>query len=251
MAVFRVKKDKDNPYIVINKNFIYDKRISLKAKGLMAYFLSRPDNWEFYINEICENTSDKHRCISNTIKELEAYGYVTRDLKRSNTGKFAGGYDYIVYETPIDPKCQNVDSAKCQSGETPIWQKGSLLNNDNKLNNDINNNKDLNPIQVYQENIFHSPGKLELDSLNSWSEQLSDKLVILAINIAAKNNARRLEYIEKILMDWDSRGIKTTEQAQVYTMQRNKKSKKGEIKGGSSSEDNQSSQGYNFKRFGG
>ncbi len=52
MAVFRVIKDKENPYVMLNKYFVYDGRLSLKAKGLMSYFLSRPDNWEFYSSEI-------------------------------------------------------------------------------------------------------------------------------------------------------------------------------------------------------
>jgi predicted transcriptional regulator len=174
MSVIRVKKDKNNPYLILNKFFIYDKRLSLKAKGLMSYFLSKPDDWEFYIKEICKYTKDKEKCITNTIKELIQCGYVERELKRINDGKFAGGYDYEVYEIPIEPERQKAKSEKRQTGETPICQKDVLLINDNKLNNNINNNNELNPIRAYQENIFHSPGKIEIDAINNWSESLSE-----------------------------------------------------------------------------
>ncbi|MBY7003772.1 hypothetical protein HYI06_06510 [Clostridium botulinum] len=50
MAVFRVIKDKQNPYIMVNKYFVYGNRLSLRSKGLISYFLSRPDDWNFYQN---------------------------------------------------------------------------------------------------------------------------------------------------------------------------------------------------------
>ena len=58
MAIFRVIKDSNNPYIVINKRFIEDENLSLKAKGLMSYFLSKPDDWQFYTEEIKKHTTE-------------------------------------------------------------------------------------------------------------------------------------------------------------------------------------------------
>ncbi|HID0852835.1 DnaD domain protein [Clostridium botulinum] len=37
--------------------------------------------------------------------------------------------------------------------------------------------------------------------MNSWSSNLGNELVVYAINIVAKNNARNWNYIEQILMD--------------------------------------------------
>ncbi|TKI88055.1 DNA-binding protein, partial [Bacillus wiedmannii] len=46
MGIFRVKKD--NNYSVINNTGLKDKRLSWKAKGILAYILTLPDDWVFY-----------------------------------------------------------------------------------------------------------------------------------------------------------------------------------------------------------
>jgi hypothetical protein len=155
MSVFRVKKDKENPYVMVNRYYIYDNRLSLKAKGLMSYFLSRPDDWEFYVEEIKTHTTDKETAITSAIKELLNAGYIKRDIKRNEHGKFAGGYDYIVHEVPIEvasdevlpesdfsPIWENPESGKSRTGENPNRENPILLNNERIPNNDCSLNND-------------------------------------------------------------------------------------------------------------
>ncbi|APF28655.1 DnaD domain protein [Clostridium sporogenes] len=99
-------------------------------------------------------------------------------------------------------------------------------NNDNNVNNDnkyINNKEEVNPMEVYQNNIYPMPGVIEIEGINSWSNNLGNELVIYAINIAAKSNVRKWNFIEKILIDWDKNGIKTLVQAKAYSENRKKK----------------------------
>lgn len=42
-GIIRVEKHTKN-FVVINKKFLEDKRISFKAKGILTYLLSKPDN---------------------------------------------------------------------------------------------------------------------------------------------------------------------------------------------------------------
>ena len=161
MTVFRVNKDKENPYMMVNKFFIHDNRLSLKAKGLMSYFLSRPDDWEFYVSEIKKHTTDKETSISNAIKELIENGYIKRTSKREENGKFKGGYDYEVYETPVnivsnetacteyEPKLENPESGKSRTGEIPNWENQRLLNNECLLNNEGYYRKEVEDIISY------------------------------------------------------------------------------------------------------
>lgn len=44
MATYRINKDKDNPYVMMNKGFIQNPYLSMQAKGLLAYFLSLPND---------------------------------------------------------------------------------------------------------------------------------------------------------------------------------------------------------------
>ncbi|KGM96104.1 replication initiation and membrane attachment, partial [Clostridium botulinum C/D str. DC5] len=240
MAVFRVNKDKENPYVMLNKHFIYDARLSLKSKGLMAYFLSRPDDWKFYQSEILQNCKDKKDSLLSTIKELQEHGYIKRRLMRDEKGKLLGGYEYEVFEIPNNlTEGGKTDIGKTETGENrkrikpnsenpPLLNNESLLNNDFKVINEFNNKKKEieNPLIVYQNNIFPTPGAIDIETINNWTEKLGADIVIYSINIAAKANARKLNYIEKILMDWERQGITTLEQAEAYTANRSKKKTK-------------------------
>ena len=98
MSILRVYKN--NNYSTVHNGFINDKNLSLKAKGLLLYFLSKPDNWEFYLSEISNKSKDGVESVSAGIKELEKFLYIQRHLKRNDSGKLSGGYDFTVYEIP-------------------------------------------------------------------------------------------------------------------------------------------------------
>ena len=76
--IIRVQHDKNNPYVVLNKGFLEDKSISLKAKGIMAYLLSKPDNWQVYISDIANHCSCGEKAIRSGINELKLRGYIKR-----------------------------------------------------------------------------------------------------------------------------------------------------------------------------
>lgn len=120
MAIIRVKKDKDNPYVMINKTPLNDDCLSWKAKGLLSYLLSLPDDWAINIEDLKKRSKDGKDGTTAGIKELMKAGYITRDRKRIE-GKFKG-YDYTVHE--ISPKPEKPSTAK------PITENPSILNND-------------------------------------------------------------------------------------------------------------------------
>ena len=99
MEVIRVIKNKN--YTTISNQLFKNKTISLKAKGLMAYLLSLPNDWNLSINGIVACSKEGRRAIGNIINELIAAGYIERNQVRKN-GKFIG-YDYFVFEQPKRP----------------------------------------------------------------------------------------------------------------------------------------------------
>ena len=99
MEVIRVIKNKN--YTTISNQLFKNKGISLKAKGLMAYLLSLPNDWNLSINGIVACSKEGRRSIGNTIKELISAGYIERNQIRDK-GKFIG-YDYFVFEQPKRP----------------------------------------------------------------------------------------------------------------------------------------------------
>ncbi|QPM68195.1 helix-turn-helix domain-containing protein [Atribacter laminatus] len=97
--IFRVAKSREIPYVMLNKCAIYDNSLSFKAKGVLVYLLSRPDDWQIYESEIVKHSTDGKASVRAGIKELITHGYVIRQRRRTEKGKFQG-YIYNVYEVP-------------------------------------------------------------------------------------------------------------------------------------------------------
>jgi len=72
----RVEKDKN--YTVVNNGYIFDIRLSLKAKGLLTMMLSRPDDWVFYMDELQIHSTDGEKSLRAGFKELLEHGYVKK-----------------------------------------------------------------------------------------------------------------------------------------------------------------------------
>ena len=49
-----IKTKKETNYTVLDNTFIQDTRLSWKAKGVMTYLLSLPDDWVIHLSEIDE-----------------------------------------------------------------------------------------------------------------------------------------------------------------------------------------------------
>lgn len=139
MATFRTIKESGD-FVTVHKAFVFDNKLSAKAKGILLYFLSRPDNWQIYTSEVVKHMNDGQKSINSGIQELIKSKYVHRIQKRTNNGVF-NGYEYLVYEKPTEmPFSENGLSANgfSENGKTGS-RKGQTTNN-NSTNNDLTNN---------------------------------------------------------------------------------------------------------------
>ena len=142
MAIYRIHKE-DN-FVIIDKAFLLNEEISLKAKGLLALLLSYPDNWQFYKAEIVQHTTDKENSLNSGLKELIENGYIVRKQRKDENGKFEG-YEYHVYEKPSTEKpstekpSTEKPSTEKPSTEKPSTEKPILLNNKNTKNKNTKN----------------------------------------------------------------------------------------------------------------
>ena len=72
----KVKKTKN--YTVINNEILKRNDISWKAKGIMCYILSLPEDWIINLNEIMQNATEGKAAFRSGWKELVDLGYVER-----------------------------------------------------------------------------------------------------------------------------------------------------------------------------
>ncbi len=129
-TMFRVQKDKNNPYVMLNKELLNDTRLSWKAKGILAYLLSLPDDWKIYEKELAKHSKDGKESLRTGIQELIKAGYIVRTLARDKDGKLRG-YEYKVLEKPT--AIRKTDVGKTDVGKSDIG-KSAPTNNDSTDN---------------------------------------------------------------------------------------------------------------------
>lgn len=92
-----------------------DKRLSLKAKGLLSQMLSLPEDWDYTLAGLCYINRESKDAIRTAIHELEQAGYIRRRQTTDSGGKFAGN-EYTIYERPQEPPSGEPSSEKPSSG---------------------------------------------------------------------------------------------------------------------------------------
>jgi hypothetical protein len=151
MAFIRTIK-RENPFSQIDR-FVFesDPSISWKAKGLMGYLLTRPDNWKINFKDLVKRAKDGREAVTSGLKELQNAGYIHYYQERTEDGKF-GEWIYDVYERPEfnplwrhnPPFTENPHSGFTESA-IPLSEMTDYSNNkvnDNNLNNNNINNND-------------------------------------------------------------------------------------------------------------
>ena len=126
MPVFRVERTHD--YTVMSNFHLKDKRLSLKAKGLLSQMLSLPDDWDYTLSGLCFINRESKDAIRSAINELERAGYIRRRQTTDATGKF-GANEYSIYERPItdSPSLESPSSGK-PTTEKPLPGTPTQLN---------------------------------------------------------------------------------------------------------------------------
>ena len=97
-TIFRIQKNADNPFVMIDKRIFTDKKLSYRAKGVLGYLLSRPDNWLVNMVDVANQSTEGRDAVITAVNELMKHGYVERIEHREN-GRFKS-YEYLVYEVP-------------------------------------------------------------------------------------------------------------------------------------------------------
>lgn len=101
-TVIRVVKQ--NNYVVMNKGFLEDNRLSFKAKGILAYLLSKPDDWKVMIEDLIDASTEGKSAIYAGLNELKAYGYYEKLPVRADNGRTIDHWESVVYEVPREPE---------------------------------------------------------------------------------------------------------------------------------------------------
>jgi len=98
-TIIRVAHDTTNPFFMMVRSTAQDESLSWEARGVLAYLLSKPDDWKVMIPDLQQQCGrDK---VKRILAELEDAKYLTVDRdNHDKDGHFAPN-NYKVHETPF------------------------------------------------------------------------------------------------------------------------------------------------------
>ena len=196
MSKIRVHKTAN--FTVMSNYHFKEKKMSLKAKGLLSLMLSLPDTWNYSVSGLVTLSKDGKDSVMSALAELEKFGYLSRERVINNKGQFAG-IEYNIFEEPqqINPISENPTLEK-ENAEKPISEEPPQLNT-NSINHLLNKifdvlstkEKDAELIALYHDYI-----KMRSEINSPITEVGIEKLIDRAKKIS-KGNIR----IEKVLLE--------------------------------------------------
>lgn len=139
IAVIRVIKNKN--YTVMSNTHLKDKRLSLKAIGLLSVVLGLPDYWHYTVNGLVGIVKDGKDSVESAIKELKKNGYLRVEKIYPNENSNRIQYQYTFFENPQEVGFQPLENqgvenqgVETQGVENPYAYKDTNIPNTNKLN---------------------------------------------------------------------------------------------------------------------
>src|SRR3954469_25947037 len=88
-------------FVIVPNQIFDDTRLSFAAKGLLAYLLSLPPNWEVRHDQLQRKLGIGRKLLGKALSELIKAGYVTRDESqmRDEFNRFTT-LNYVVSDVP-------------------------------------------------------------------------------------------------------------------------------------------------------
>jgi len=146
------------PFTQVPNSLLDDNKISLKAKGLYSFMLSKPDNWNFTTRSMANLLNVGRDSILTALEELKTAKWILYQKHGNGRG---------TYTILVDPKV-----GFPHRGKTPPWEN-STVGKSHRINNTIlNNNTHLNN----KKELTPTPEKLE-DSIIYPIPSLQNKIL--------------------------------------------------------------------------
>ena len=141
MAQFKLRCEKD--FMAIHNNIFKDKTISLKAKGLLAFMMSLPPDWDYSLAGLAACNKDGLVSVRSALQELEDNFYVKLTKVRNEKGQIVD-MQYDVSDEPVfGNRIEEKPFLENPKADNPKTEK-PLSENHTQLNTNTLNTKELN-----------------------------------------------------------------------------------------------------------
>lgn len=178
------KTIKNGSYQTIN-NAVFVYPVSVEARCLLAYMLSKPADWQFYNGSICKEFGVTEGKLKKLLSELKTYGVVNKIRVQVK-----GRYEWIteVFESPeLNTRGQKTIGSKSTDCISTDCKTPDILNTD------------INQVLTKQKNnIINPPTPEALLVAERLAVCIVDNYSFMAHKISPKDHARWAEDIEKL-----------------------------------------------------
>ena len=129
------------PFTQIDNTIINDDKLSMQAIGLFCYIWSKPDDWQYYKNEIMKRFNCGKDALTTAINSLQENNYLFITQVRADDGKFTKSTWYLsdegkAREQAIKPQAEKPHAGKSDTENQPLL----ILNKTNTEYKNIDNN---------------------------------------------------------------------------------------------------------------
>lgn len=137
-TIKRAAHDRDNPYFIMRRDAAQDSSLSFEARGILAYLLSKPDDWKVYVGDLRREGGIGRDQLRRILRELETAKYLTRQRSKDRRGQW--DWECLVHEKPAlspstgFPSMDNPATGKPATVNTAINKSKKQENTDRKNN---------------------------------------------------------------------------------------------------------------------
>ena len=228
MSVYRVNK-KRSGYTIMSNYHLRDKRLTLKAVGLLSKMLSFNDGWKFSTNGLAAICKEGPDAIRSALNELEDNGYLVRQRQRDSKGRMSNTV-FDIYEEPQavlpdrdNPHQENpyvdnpdVDKPHMENSAEIITNRVIPKERNNSLNKDQSINLDgmdeMEERERYEEiirdnlevDILSQDSRYDIDRVNEMIEVMLDAICSTSPTLRINNTDMPKEVVKSRLLKLNS-----------------------------------------------
>lgn len=174
----------ENHYTVPKYVLTYAKDLGLDMNALilLIYFLNKPNKTIFDYKKIINDLNFTEKELLDSMSVLKDKNIFLILMEKNDSGVLEEKVDISLFYEIIFSK---------------------ILNNESKENVE----KDL--YDNFEKEFGRTLSPMEYEIINSWLEQgISNELILSALKEAVFNGVNNLRYVDKIIYEWNKKGIK-------------------------------------------
>lgn len=142
-----LRKQKETDYTVVDNEPIQNEDLSWKARGILVFLLSMPDDWEFNEAHLTAQATDGTSALKSGLKELEEAGHLHRFRHKADDGTYRG-WMWVICESPtagIDAQPENSRGSprtrKSDVGLSDVGKSDPTKEEENKVRSSTNGSR--------------------------------------------------------------------------------------------------------------